>query len=151
MDQWRASKVDGVGVYGQDGKKLGDIKDVLMDHDGKAQVVVIGVGGVLAVRSKDVGVPFAALHWQTDSKTAPTNGQSGNTTGAMTGAQGNQNPPARTDAAAVEAHQGYPDRAVIDMTLAQLKSAPDFKYAPDPTANADMRSSPNGTEQKSTP
>jgi hypothetical protein len=35
------------------------------------------------------------------------------------------------------------------MTVAQLKSAPDFKYAPDPQADADMRSSaPAGSPQR---
>ena len=34
-----------------------------------------------------------------------------------------------TDPAAAEASQGYPDKAVLNVTLAELKAAPDFKYA----------------------
>ena len=37
-----------------------------------------------------------------------------------------------TDPKATEASQGYPDAAKLDVTLDQLKSAPDFKYVPDP-------------------
>ena len=33
------------------------------------------------------------------------------------------------DPAAAEASQGYPDKAVLNVTLDQLKAAPDFKYA----------------------
>ena len=45
--QWRAPKLIGVGVYGPDDKQLGKIDDILMDHTGAAQSVVIGVGGFL--------------------------------------------------------------------------------------------------------
>src|ERR1700756_4357770 len=44
-DQWRAPKLVGIGVFGPDDKQIGKIKDVLMSHDGKAQTVVIGIGG----------------------------------------------------------------------------------------------------------
>src|SRR5947209_1264236 len=42
----------------------------------------------------------------------------------------------KVDPAATEAYNGYPDRAVIDMSQAQLKSAPEFKYASDPATSA---------------
>ena len=34
-----------------------------------------------------------------------------------------------TDPAATEASQGYPDKAILNVTLDELKAAPDFKYA----------------------
>ena len=37
-----------------------------------------------------------------------------------------------TDPAATEASQGYPDKAILNVTLAELKAAPDFKYAASP-------------------
>jgi hypothetical protein len=37
-----------------------------------------------------------------------------------------------TDPAATEASQGYPDKAILNVTLAELKGAPDFQYAPSP-------------------
>ena len=59
--QWRAPKLIGVDVYGPDNKQIGKIDDILMDHDGKAQAVVIGVGGFLGIGNKDVAVPFSAV------------------------------------------------------------------------------------------
>ena len=40
------------------------------------------------------------------------------------------------DAAATEAYNGYPDRAVIDVSGDTLKNAPEFKYASQ-TMNSD--------------
>jgi hypothetical protein len=152
INEWRVPKLVGVGVFGPDDKQVGKIKDVLMDHDGKAQAVVIGVGGFLGMGSKDVGVPFSALHWQTEGRAMPRTDQPP-ANSAMTGAPSSQPPAARTDPAATEANQGYPDKAVLNMSLAQLKSAPDFKYAPDALANADMAPSApaSGSQRSSTP
>ena len=149
VNEWRAPKLVGVGVFGPDDKQVGKIKDVLIDHDGEVRVVVIGVGGFLGLGTKDVGVPFTALHWQTEGRLAPRTDQPPANPGAsMTGGANNSPPIARTDPAATEASQGYPDKAVLDMTLAQLKSAPDFNYAPDPLAENDTRSSTAGQSQR---
>ena len=41
---------------------------------------------------------------------------------------------------------------MINMTVAQIKSAPDFKYAPDPLAEANAASQPGAkTPSKSSP
>jgi hypothetical protein len=40
----------------------------------------------------------------------------------------------RADPATVEARQGYPDRAVLRMTRADLQNAPAFRYASDARA-----------------
>jgi hypothetical protein len=53
------------------------------------------------------------------------------------------------DSAAIEAHQGYPDKAMLDMTLAQLKAAPDFHFAPDPTDQSEQAS--QGAEHRMQP
>ena len=57
-DQWRASKLAGVAVYGPEKKDVGKITDVLLSKDGKAEFVIIGVGGFLGIGEKDVAVPF---------------------------------------------------------------------------------------------
>jgi sporulation protein YlmC with PRC-barrel domain len=128
-NQWRASKLVGVAVYGSDQKKVGSIKDVLVDHDGAAQVIVIGVGGFLGIGAKDVGVPFKAVQWKTEARVRTTPAAPGGTTA------GGASAPAKDDPAAVEASQGYPDMGVLTATEAQLKSAPEFHYAPYPTAD----------------
>lgn len=64
-----ASNLIGKSVYsgqGEEAKKVGDINDVLMSSDGKAEAVVIGVGGFLGVGEKDVAVQFDRLHWTVD-------------------------------------------------------------------------------------
>jgi hypothetical protein len=154
ITQWRAPKLVGVGVFGPDDKQIGKIKDVLIDHDGMAQVVVIGVGGFLGLGTKDVGVPFSAIHWQTEGRAMaaePPPAPVGQMTGTMSGQSGAQppvRPPVkRTDPAATEANQGYPDKAVINMTLAQIQSAPNFKYAPDPLAELDHSSAGERSKQ----
>jgi hypothetical protein len=136
INQWRASKLVGVYVVGADQKTtIGSIRDVLIDHDGNAQAVVIGVGGFLGMGVKNVAVPFKSLQWRTEGRTVaeaapPTTSGSGNGAPAMK----------KTDPAATEASQGYPDMAMLDMTKDQLKAAPDFHYAPSPGSEADAGS-----------
>lgn len=128
IDEWRAAKLVGVSVLGADNKKIGHIRDVLIDHDGAAQAVVISTGGFLGVGSKTVAVPFKAMKWRTEGRTVevlPTPG--------ATGAAATSVELAKTDPAATEAGQGYPDVAVLDLTNAQLAQAPEFKYAPEAT------------------
>ena len=135
IDQWRASKLMGVSVMGAEQKTIGTIDEVLMDHDGNAQTVVIGVGGFLGIGEKAVAVPFKTLHWRTEGRkvvdtTAPV---TGDTAAPAT---------VKTDPAATEASQGYPDVAILDMTKEQLLHAPNFHYAPDP-AQSDLGTLPS--------
>ena len=48
-------------VYDNQNSKIGDVKDVLLDKDGRVSAVIVGVGGVLGLGAKDVAVPFSAL------------------------------------------------------------------------------------------
>jgi len=135
--QWRASKLVGVDVYGTDNAKVGDIREVLVDRGGTAEAVVIGVGGFLGIGEKDVAVPFKALEWVTEPTTTATSTlpspaapegvlpvptAPGTTTGTPGGI-------AERDSAAVAVSRGYPDRAVLRVTKADLQNAPAFRYA----------------------
>src|SRR5215217_8079927 len=86
-NQWRASKLVGVDVYGPNKEKVGDINEVLIDRNGKAEAIVIGVGGFLGIGEKDVAVPFDQVRWSDNPNdvrsTASTSGSAG---GAGTGA-----------------------------------------------------------------
>jgi hypothetical protein len=138
VNEWRAPKLIGVAVYGADNQKVGKIKDILMSHDGKADTIVIGVGGFLGIGSKDVALPFQAVQWRTEGRTLPSEPPAP-TSAPLTSAGGQQPaqpPPKKTDPAATEASQGYPDKAMIAMTEAELKSAPEFQYAPSPLSEA---------------
>jgi sporulation protein YlmC with PRC-barrel domain len=131
MDQWRASKLVGVKVVGSDQKKIGSIDDVLIDHDGNAQTVVIGVGGFLGIGAKDVAVPFKTLQWRTEGRAVAVNPPDASPGVAQTAAPAT----VKTDPAATEASQGYPDMAMLDMTKQQLQNAPDFHYTPTPVVD----------------
>lgn len=60
------SKIMGAAVYdssADDATKIGDVKDIVLDKDGSAKFVVIGVGGFLGVAEKNVAYDFSKLEW----------------------------------------------------------------------------------------
>lgn len=131
IGQWRASKLVGVKVVGTDQKTIGSIEDVLIDHQGTAQTVVIGVGGFLGIGAKDVALPFKSLQWRTEGRAVAVNRPNPAPDVAQTAAPAT----VTTDAAVTEASQGYPDMAMLDMTKQQLRNAPDFHYTPTPVVD----------------
>lgn len=152
IDEWRAPKLVGLDVYGAENKPVGKIKDILMNHDGKAQTVVIGVGGFLGIGAKDVALPFQSVQWRTEPRTVPTAASPPPSAPLASSSSGGAQPPPppppqKIDPAATEASQGYPDKAMINMTEAQLKSAPTFQYAPSPMAESAGGSTSAGTER----
>jgi sporulation protein YlmC with PRC-barrel domain len=48
-------------VYDPNDSKIGEIMDVLVDREGKATALIVGVGGFLGMGEKDVAVPFHAV------------------------------------------------------------------------------------------
>lgn len=134
-DEWRASKLAGVSIYGPDNKKVGTITDVLMNREGKAELVVIGVGGFLGIGEKDVSVPYDQVKF-TDQPIGQANAPApavtpapdntmaahpANATGAVS--------PNPTLASSANRSKAYPDHGAIDMTADQLKKAPSFHFA----------------------
>jgi sporulation protein YlmC with PRC-barrel domain len=149
--QWRAPKLIGVGVYGPDDKQVGKIDDILMDHNGAAQTVVVGVGGFLGFGKKDVAVPFSAMQWKTEPRKLPAaENPPANTVASTDGQRAGPSPMKETDPAATEASQGYPDKAILNATLAQLKAAPDFQYAASALAESEARPAGGGESMKKT-
>jgi hypothetical protein len=51
----------GTTVNGKDGLPAGRITNLVFDQNGRIELIVIGVGGLLGVGEKAVAVPFAAL------------------------------------------------------------------------------------------
>jgi sporulation protein YlmC with PRC-barrel domain len=154
-DQWRASKLVGVNIYGQNNEKIGDVNEVLIDRKGNADAVVIGVGGFLGMGEKDVAIPFSAIEWKYDrndlstastnrpaatgttatnppaagSPTATNNMATGGTTGSTAAgptAAGSAN---RAAGASSNMDRGYPDHGVVRMSKEQLQNAPTFRYS----------------------
>jgi sporulation protein YlmC with PRC-barrel domain len=147
----RAPKLVGVAVYDSNNKSVGKVADLLLDKSGEVKAVVIGVGGFLGIGSKDIALPYSAVHWQTEERSVATNGQAPGAApgGAMTGDKPAAAPPAKKiDAAETETYQGYPDRAVVDLSQDQLKAAPEFKYAQNPETKAAGDAAPATTTTK---
>jgi sporulation protein YlmC with PRC-barrel domain len=48
-------------VYDTQNNKIGDIKDVLVDADGRINALIVSVGGFLGAGEKDVAVKFDAV------------------------------------------------------------------------------------------
>jgi sporulation protein YlmC with PRC-barrel domain len=61
--QWRGSKLVGVDVYGSDNSKIGDINEVIVDRNGQARAIVIGVGGFLGIGEKNVAIAWDKVQW----------------------------------------------------------------------------------------
>ncbi len=158
-DMWRASKLSGVNVYGPNNQKVGGVTDVLMGKDGKAEYIVIGVGGFLGLGQKDVALPFDQVHFTDEPRPLSNGGNGGVATGtavapgaaggvgiAPNTAVGLGGPVGTTTganasgatgmaaaptgaSAAANRSTAYPDHGTIDMTADQLKAAPTFQFA----------------------
>jgi sporulation protein YlmC with PRC-barrel domain len=48
-------------VYDPQENKIGEIKDMLLDEEGRIQAVIVSVGGFLGMGEKDIAVPFDAV------------------------------------------------------------------------------------------
>jgi hypothetical protein len=56
MDQWLSSNFIGTNVIGPDEAKIGDVRDVLFEKDGRVVAYVVGVGGFLGIGAKNVAM-----------------------------------------------------------------------------------------------
>ena len=65
----RASQLMGMNVEGTDGKKLGDVKDLVIDpDDGSIEYIVLDFGGVLGIGTKYFAIPWEAVDQTADKK-----------------------------------------------------------------------------------
>ncbi len=55
-DQLLASKFTGTDVIGSNGKKIGDVSDILFTKDGTIKAYVVSFGGFLGIGSKEVAI-----------------------------------------------------------------------------------------------
>ncbi|MGK9236470.1 PRC-barrel domain-containing protein [Inquilinus limosus] len=157
-DTWRASKLIGVGIYGPDDQRVGEVNEILVDRQGKAQAIVVGVGGFLGIGEKNVAIPFGEVEWSDQpvnpppaaapgtqpapadpsaapGTTPPAAGTTPPAPGTTPPAAGTTPPAADTPPPATEGTTGmaetkrmYPDHGRITMTRQQLNDAPSFEY-----------------------
>jgi sporulation protein YlmC with PRC-barrel domain len=126
MNVWQGSKLIGLNVYDQQYEKIGDIKELLVDKDGKIDQVAIGVGGFLGMGEHDVAVKWTELKFDDQpvpSKTSSTSGGAARTTGAGS----SMTPAASTSSSSTK--KNYPDHATMSTTKDQLKAMPQFNYS----------------------
>jgi sporulation protein YlmC with PRC-barrel domain len=65
----KASEIIGMSVQGTDGKKLGDIKDLVIDpEEGGVEYAVLEFGGFAGIGDKYFAVPWEALQLDQSSK-----------------------------------------------------------------------------------
>lgn len=102
--QWRASKLMGVNIYNEQNEKIGDVNDVILDSSGKADGVIIGVGGFLGMGEHYVMMTMDKIKFSNEA---------GKTT---------------TGSTSSGSKQWYPDRGVVSATKEQLKAMAEFKY-----------------------
>jgi PRC-barrel domain len=65
-DGFLASNIIGETVYngaGEEAQNIGDVNDLVLDKDGKATGIVIGVGGFLGVGEKSVEMAYDKIDW----------------------------------------------------------------------------------------
>ena len=60
-NEWLADMFIGQSVINTAGETLGDVNDLLFDRKGQISTVIIGVGGILGMGEKNVGVPYGML------------------------------------------------------------------------------------------
>jgi sporulation protein YlmC with PRC-barrel domain len=101
-NEWRGSKLVGVDVYGSDNSKIGDINEVIVDRNGQAKAIVIGVGGFLGIGEKNVAIPWDKVQWNmggsaSGSTVSTTSQPAGDRTTARDVAQTTTGAPADTN------------------------------------------------------
>ena len=124
MNMWQGSKLIGLNVYDQQNEKIGDIKELMTDKDGKIEQVAIGVGGFLGMGEHDVGVKWSDLKFSDEpvpSKTSSATGGAARTTGAASTTSSASSSTSSTK-------KNYPDHATLSATKDQLKAMPQFNY-----------------------
>ncbi|MCO6389788.1 PRC-barrel domain containing protein [Aliihoeflea aestuarii] len=61
-----ATNIIGETVYngvGDDAENIGTINDIVLDTEGRADLIVVGVGGFLGLGQKDVALEYAEIEW----------------------------------------------------------------------------------------
>ncbi|HET9615796.1 MAG TPA: PRC-barrel domain-containing protein [Pseudolabrys sp.] len=122
MNMWQGSKLIGLNVYDTQNEKIGDIKELMVDKDGKIEQVAIGVGGFLGMGEHDVAVKWTELKFSDQpvpSKTSSATGGAARTTGAASSS---------TSSSTSSSKKNYPDHATLNTTKDQLKAMPQFNY-----------------------
>jgi sporulation protein YlmC with PRC-barrel domain len=128
MNLWQGSKLIGLDVYNQQNNKIGDIKELLLDKDGKVTQVAIGVGGFLGMGEHDVAVKWTDLKFS-DQPVKTSTTTSSNTMGGAAKTTGSASSASSSASSNSNTKNNYPDHAELNATKDQLKAMPQFNYS----------------------
>jgi len=128
MNLWQSSKLIGLNVYDPQNEKIGDIKEILLDKDGKVSTVAIGVGGFLGMGEHDVAVKWTDLKFS-DQLVPSSSTTSSNTSGGAARTTGSATSTAPASSSSSTTKKNYPDHAVLSASKDQLKAMPQFNYS----------------------
>jgi hypothetical protein len=123
-----ASKLIGTTVVGANNESIGDVNDILLDRNGQAVAVVVGVGGFLGIGEKDVAVAFDQLEF-TSRASASTAHTASSTSAAGQGAGTTATTGGDAGATGSTTASAGPERIMLRMTKDDLKNAPRFARA----------------------
>ncbi len=124
--KWQASQLIRLNVYNNNNEKIGDIKELMMDKDGKIDQAVIGVGGFLGIGERDVAVKFSDLKFS--DQPVKSSSSTGSNTSSTSGAGTTSSSSSPQNTTTTGGPKNYPDHAVLNMTKDQLQSMPQFNY-----------------------
>ena len=112
-EEYSAYKLVDLNVYNQGDEKIGEIKDILLANSGKADKVILSVGGFLGLGERYVAIPYDQIKWVNEPARSAS-GSTSTTTGSATTSSSSR--------------KWYPDHAEYNATKDQLKAMPEFKY-----------------------
>jgi sporulation protein YlmC with PRC-barrel domain len=113
-EEYSAYKLVGLNVYNPGNEKIGEITDVLLAaKSGKADKVILSVGGFLGLGEHYVAIPYDQIKWVNEPARSAS-GDTKTTTGSATTTSSTR--------------KWYPDHAEYNATKDQLKAMPEFKY-----------------------
>ena len=69
--QIRTTQMDGATVYDAQGKNIGDVKDIILDKQGKVAAVVLDVGSFLGMGGKHVAISMNDMKVDFDNNNKP--------------------------------------------------------------------------------
>lgn len=125
------SDLRGTNVYGGNGENIGEIDDIVLDRDGRAVALIVGVGGFLGIGEKNVAIPFDAVEISEGrlagtERLAPQPARPGERTTDQQAQPGDRARGQQT----TDAGTANPTRVVLHgMTREQLEAAPSFENA----------------------
>jgi sporulation protein YlmC with PRC-barrel domain len=71
QDHYSIERLLGSTIRTVDGEEIGEVSEVLLDHDGRIAGVVVGVGGFLGIGEHDVALRWDAIELTTDDDGEP--------------------------------------------------------------------------------